>query len=47
VTEFLLDYQLTETLRLQTSAAEGTQTSHSVGRRVEPAALDFVFVKKY
>jgi len=47
VTEFLLDYQLTETLRLQTSAAEGAQTSHSVGRRVEPAALDFVFVKKY
>jgi translocation and assembly module TamB len=47
VTEFLLDYQLTDLLRLQTTAAQGAQTNRTPGHRVEPAALDFVFVKKY
>ena len=46
VTEFLLDYQLTDLLRLQTTIAEGGQTNRTPGRRVEPAGLDFVFVKK-
>ena len=47
VTQFLLDYELTEQLRLQTSASEGGQTHSTAGQRVEQAGIDFVFVKKY
>jgi translocation and assembly module TamB len=47
VTEFLLDYELSERLRLQTSAAEGTATNNTPGHRVEQAGVDLVFVKKY
>jgi translocation and assembly module TamB len=47
VTQFLLDYELTDKLRLQTSAAEGGQTNTTPGQRVEQAGIDFVFVKKY
>jgi translocation and assembly module TamB len=47
VTQFLLDYELTEQLRLQSSASEGGQTHSTAGQRVEQAGIDFVFVKKY
>jgi autotransporter translocation and assembly factor TamB len=47
VTEFLLDYELTERLRLQTSAAEGAATNNTPGHRIEQAGVDLVFVKKY
>jgi autotransporter translocation and assembly factor TamB len=47
VTQFLLDYELTEQLRLQTSASDGGQTNRTPGQRVEQAGVDFVFVKKY
>ncbi len=47
VTQFLLDYELTEQLRLQTSASDGGQTNRTPGQRVEQAGIDFVFVKKY
>jgi len=43
----LLDYELTEQLRLQTTASEGGQTNRAPGQRVEQAGLDFVLVKKY
>jgi translocation and assembly module TamB len=46
-TEFLLDYELSERLRLQTSAAEGAATNNTPGHRVEQAGVDLVFVKKY
>ena len=45
VTQFLLDYELTEQLRLQTSASDGGQTNRTPGQRVEQAGIDFVFVK--
>ncbi len=47
VTQFLMDYELTEQLRLQTSASEGGQTNTAPGQRVEQAGVDLVFVKKY
>jgi hypothetical protein len=46
-TEFLLDYELTELLRLQTSVVEGAQTNRVAGRLTEQAGVDFVFVLKY
>ncbi len=47
VTEFLLDYELTELLRLQTSVVEGAQTNRVPGRVIEQSGVDFVFVVKY
>jgi hypothetical protein len=47
VTQLLLDYELTEKLRLQTSASDGAQTNRTPGQRVEQAGIDLVFVKKY
>ena len=47
VTEFLLDYELTELLRLQTSVVEGAQTNRVPGRLIEQSGVDFVFVLKY
>jgi autotransporter translocation and assembly factor TamB len=47
VTEFLIDYELTEQLRLQTSTAEAASTTTTPGYRVEQAGVDLVFVKKY
>jgi translocation and assembly module TamB len=47
VTEVLLDYELSEQLRLQTSTAEGASTTNTPGYRVEQAGVDLVFVKKY
>ena len=46
-TEFLIDYELTEQLRLQTSTAEAASTTTTPGYRVEQAGVDLVFVKKY
>jgi autotransporter translocation and assembly factor TamB len=49
VTEFLLEYQLTDFLRLQTSAAPETSGSaNRIGqRRVERAGIDLVFFFSY
>jgi translocation and assembly module TamB len=47
VTQLILDYELTEKLRLQTSASDGAQTNRTPGQRVEQAGIDLVFVKKY
>jgi hypothetical protein len=41
------DYELTEQLRLQTSASEGGQTHSTPDQRVEEAGVEVVFVKKY
>jgi hypothetical protein len=46
VNEFLLEYQLADFLRLQTSIAEGG-TSRIIGQRVERGGIDLIFFLAY
>ena len=49
VTEFLLEYQLFDFLRLQTTAApETTGSANRIGqRRIERAGIDLIFFFSY
>jgi autotransporter translocation and assembly factor TamB len=47
VTQLVLEYELSQLLRLQTSVAQGGDTTRSVGRRTERGGADLVFVIKY
>ena len=46
-TQLVLEYELSKRLRLETSMAQGGDTSRSIGRRAERGAADLVFVVKY
>jgi translocation and assembly module TamB len=47
VTQLVLEYELSNLLRLQTNVAQGGDTTRSVGRRTERGGADLVFVIKY
>ena len=46
-TQLVLEYELSKRLRLETSMAQGGDSSRSIGRRAERGAADLVFVVKY
>jgi translocation and assembly module TamB len=46
-TQLVLEYELSKQLRLQTSMAQGGDTSRTIGRRAERGGADLVFVVKY
>ncbi len=46
-TQLVLEYELSNLLRLETSVAQGGDTSRTVGRRAERGGADLVFVVKY
>ncbi|MEO5820950.1 MAG: translocation/assembly module TamB domain-containing protein, partial [Vicinamibacteraceae bacterium] len=46
-TQLVLEYELSHLLRLETSVAQGGDTSRSIGRRAERGGADLVFVVKY
>jgi autotransporter translocation and assembly factor TamB len=46
-TQLVLEYELSDMLRLETNIAQGGDTSRSVGRRAERGGADLVFVVKY
>lgn len=46
-TQLVLEYELSNMLRLETNIAQGGDTSRSVGRRAERGGADLVFVVKY
>jgi translocation and assembly module TamB len=47
VSEFILEYQLLDFLRLQTSVTEGGRTDRSPGRRVERSGVDLLYFFVY
>ena len=47
VTQLVLEYELSKLLRLETSVAQGGDTSRTIGRRAERGGADLVFVVKY
>jgi autotransporter translocation and assembly factor TamB len=47
VSEFILEYQLAEYLRLQTSVAEGGGTQRNLTQRVEQGGVDLIFYYSY
>ncbi len=48
VSEFILEYQIAEYLRLQSSVAQGsTASQHTLVERFEPAAVDLIFYFTY
>jgi autotransporter translocation and assembly factor TamB len=48
VSEFILEYQIAEYLRLQSSVAQGaTASQHTLTERFEPAAVDLIFYFTY
>ena len=46
-TQLVLEYELSNLLRLETNVAQGGDTSRSIGRRAERGGADLVFVVKY
>ncbi len=46
-TQLVLEYELSNLLRLETQVAQGGDTSRSIGRRAERGGADLVFVVKY
>jgi autotransporter translocation and assembly factor TamB len=46
-TQLVLEYELSNLLRLETNVAQGGDTSRSSGRRAERGGADLVFVVKY
>ena len=46
-TQLVLEYELSNFLRLETPVAQGGDTSRSIGRRAERGGADLVFVVKY
>ena len=46
-TQLVLEYELSNLLRLETTVAQGGDSSRSIGRRAERGAADLVFVVKY
>jgi translocation and assembly module TamB len=46
-TQLVLEYELSDLLRLETSVAQGGDTSRTIGRRAERGGADLVFVVKY
>ncbi len=46
-TQLVLEYELSNLLRLETTVAQGGDTSRSIGRRAERGGADLVFVVKY
>jgi autotransporter translocation and assembly factor TamB len=46
-TQLVMEYELSNLLRLETTVAQGGDTSRSIGRRAERGAADLVFVVKY
>ena len=46
-TQLVLEYELSNLLRLETAVAQGGDTSRSIGRRAERGGADLVFVVKY
>jgi autotransporter translocation and assembly factor TamB len=48
ISEFILEYQIAEFLRLQSSVAQGaTASQHTLVERFEPAAVDLIFYFTY
>ena len=46
-TQLVLEYELSKLLRLETSVAQGGDTSRTIGRRAERGGADLVFVIRY
>jgi autotransporter translocation and assembly factor TamB len=46
-TNFILEYQLTDWLRLQTNVVEGSSTQQSIFRRAQSTGADLIFVFSY
>lgn len=47
LSQLLLEYQLVQNLRLQTSVSQGARSDRSPGRRVERSGIDVLYILRY